>query len=57
MLRLWALRFARDTVIKEKSIWECVGGRDGAFVVRDHYVARLLDFLDLLAGAWRAARA
>jgi hypothetical protein len=33
-----------------------VDGGDGAFVVRDHYAARLLDFLDLLAGAWRLAR-
>jgi hypothetical protein len=29
---------------------------DGAFVVRDHYAARLLGFLDLLASAWRVAR-
>ena len=33
-----------------------VEGSDGAFVVRDHYAARLLDFLDLLASAWRLAR-
>jgi hypothetical protein len=33
-----------------------VDGSDGAFVVRDHYAARLLDFLDLLASAWRLAR-
>jgi hypothetical protein len=32
-------------------------GGDGTFVVRDHYAARLLGFLDLLAGAWRIARA
>ena len=31
-------------------------GSDGAFLVRDHYVARLLGFLDLLASAWRLAR-
>jgi uncharacterized protein DUF6635 len=35
---------------------EWVHGSDGTFVVRDHYAARLLDFLDLLASAWRAAR-
>jgi hypothetical protein len=33
-----------------------VDGGDGAFVVRDHYAARLLGFLDLLASAWRVAR-
>jgi hypothetical protein len=33
-----------------------VDGSDGAFVVRDHYAARLIDFLDLLASAWRLAR-
>jgi hypothetical protein len=34
--------------------WE--GGTDGRFVVRDHYAARLLDVLDLLASAWRLTR-
>ena len=33
-----------------------MGGTEGAFVVRDHYAARLLDLLDLLASAWRLAR-
>jgi hypothetical protein len=33
-----------------------VEGVDGTFIVRDHYTARLLDLLDLLAGAWRLAR-
>lgn len=33
-----------------------VDGTDGAFVVRGHAAARLLDFLDLLASAWRLAR-
>jgi hypothetical protein len=33
-----------------------VDGSDGAFVVRDHYAARLLDLLDLLASVWRLAR-
>jgi len=32
-------------------------GHDGGFVVRDHYAARLLGMLDLLASAWRLARA
>jgi hypothetical protein len=32
-----------------------VDGNEGVFVVRDHYAARLLDFLDLLASAWRLA--
>jgi hypothetical protein len=32
-------------------------GADGVFLVRDHYAARLLDLLDLLAGAWRLTRA
>jgi len=35
---------------------EWVDGSDGTFVVPDHYAARLPDFLDLLASAWRAAR-
>lgn len=33
-----------------------VEGVDGTFIVRDHYTARLLDLLDLLAGVWRLAR-
>jgi hypothetical protein len=33
-----------------------VDGTDGAIVVRDHDAARPLDFLDLLASAWRLAR-
>jgi hypothetical protein len=33
-----------------------VDGSDETYVVRDHYAARLLDFLDLLAGAWRLAQ-
>jgi hypothetical protein len=31
-------------------------GSGAGFVVRDHYAARLLGLLDLLAGAWRVAR-
>jgi predicted DNA-binding transcriptional regulator YafY len=31
-------------------------GTEGAFMVRDHYAARLLDLLDLLTSAWRLAR-
>ena len=33
-----------------------VDGAEGGFVVRDHYVARLVDLVDVLAGAWRLAR-
>jgi hypothetical protein len=33
-----------------------VDGSGNAYIVRDHYAARLLDFLDLLASAWRLAR-
>jgi hypothetical protein len=36
---------------------ERVEGRSGTFTVRDHYVARLVDLFDLLATAWRLARA
>lgn len=36
--------------------WQWVDGTNGAFVIRDHYAARLLDFLDLLASVWRLAR-
>jgi hypothetical protein len=35
---------------------EWVEGHEGAFVVRDHYAARLLDLVDLLASLWRVAR-
>jgi hypothetical protein len=35
---------------------EWIEGVDGTFIVRDHYAARLVDLLDLLAGAWRLAR-
>jgi hypothetical protein len=31
-------------------------GQDGGFIVRDHYVARLLDLFDLLGAAYRLAR-
>jgi hypothetical protein len=34
-----------------------IEGHDGDFVVRDHYAARLLGMLDVLASAWRLARA
>jgi hypothetical protein len=33
-----------------------VDGTYGAFVIRGHDAARLLDVLDLLASAWRLAR-
>jgi hypothetical protein len=33
-----------------------VDGSGETYVVRDHYAARLFDFLDLLAGAWRLAQ-
>ena len=33
-----------------------IDGADGVFVVRDHYAARLLGLLDLLASVWRVAR-
>ncbi len=33
-----------------------IEGTDGAFVVRDHYAARLLGLLDLLASVWRVTR-
>ncbi len=36
---------------------EWVEGRGGAFTVRDHYVARLVDLFDLLTTAWRLTRA
>jgi len=35
---------------------EWMEGRDGVFVVRDHYAARLVDLVDLLASAWRLTR-
>jgi hypothetical protein len=32
---------------------EWLDGNDGRFGVREHYVARLFDVIDLLATAWR----
>lgn len=33
---------------------DLIGSDTGNFVVRDHYVARVMDLADLLRAAWRA---